>query len=65
MDVDKKILNFYKKTRLFLKENKSNILIHSIDVLNFVKFHEDYLLKKKEILKKNYLDLFFLHLEIL
>ena len=59
MDVDKKILNFYKKTRLFLKENKSNILIHSIDVLNFVKFHEDYLLKKKEILKKNYLDLFF------
>jgi len=59
MDVDKEILNFYKKTRLFLKQNKSNILVHSIDVLNFVKFHEDYLLKKKEILNKKYFGLFF------
>jgi len=59
MDVDKKVLNFYKKTRLFLKQNKTNILVHSIDVLNFVKFHEDYLFKKKEILTKNYLGLFF------
>jgi len=59
MDVDKKVWNFYKKTRLFLKKNKSNILINSIDVLNFIKFHEDYLLKKKELLKKKHFELFF------
>jgi len=42
-----KYLSFFKYAKKILNDQNSNVITHSIELLNFYKFHEDYLVDKK------------------
>lgn len=52
-----KYLSFFKYAKKILNDQNSNVITHSIELLNFYKFHEDYLVDKKNILNKNIFNL--------